>query len=121
VLLHAVIDAILGATGEGDIGEWFSDKDPKNKGIASKKMLEAVLKKIAPASWAIQHLDTTIFLEKPKLSPYKEKIRRSIAEALAIPRESVSVKAKTMEGLGPEGQGLAVSAEALVTMRRTVL
>lgn len=120
VLLHAVIDAILGAAGEGDIGEWFSDKDPKNKGIAGKFMLQTVLKKIVPMGWKIQHLDSTVFLERPKLSPYKEKLRRSIAELLSIPQGYVSVKAKTMEGLGPEGQGLAVTAEALVTLQRIV-
>lgn len=121
VLLHAVIDAILGATGQGDIGEWFSDKDPRNKGIASRTMLETVLKKIIPNGWRIQHLDTTVFLERPKLSPYKEKIRKTLAEVLTLPPESISVKAKTMEGLGPEGRGLAVTAEAVVTMHRIVL
>lgn len=118
VLLHAVIDALLGAAGKGDIGEWFSDRDAKFKNIASSKMLEKVYNAVRSEGWRLEHVDTTVFLEKPKLSPYKQRIKALLARLLEIPEDAVSVKAKTMEGLGEIGEGLAVSAEAVVTMRK---
>ena len=117
-LLHAVSDALLGAIGAGDIGEWFSDRNPEFKGIASHKILEAVLKEVKRKGWQAEHLDTVTLLEKPKLSPYKMKIRKNLAHWLNLPESRVSIKAKTMEGLGPEGEGLAVTCEAFVLLRR---
>ncbi len=116
-LLHAVSDAVLGAIGAGDIGEWFSDKNPKTKNIASSKILRAVLDDAAKRGWKIEHLDSVILLEKPKLGEMKKKIRANLAALLGLEEEAVSVKAKTAEGLGPEGEGLAVTCEALVTVR----
>lgn len=117
-LLHALADAILGAMGAGDIGEWFCDKDPKHKNIASSKIIQAIMKEAQAKNFQITHADTVIVLERPKLSPYKETIKKNIAKLLKLPLESVSIKAKTMEGFGPEGQGLAVSCEAVVNMRK---
>jgi 2-C-methyl-D-erythritol 4-phosphate cytidylyltransferase/2-C-methyl-D-erythritol 2,4-cyclodiphosphate synthase len=116
-LLHALSDAILGATGAGDIGDWFSDRDPKNKNLNSEKILAAVLKEARRRHFELVHLDTVITLERPKLGPAKEKIRKRLAKLTGLGVEDVSVKAKTMEGLGPEGEGLAVSCEAVVTVR----
>ncbi len=118
-LLHAVTDAVLGCMGAGDIGDWFSDKDPKNKNIASTKILSAVLEEAAAKGFEAAHVDTVIVLERPKLGKYKQEMKNKIAALMNLAPENVSIKAKTMEGLGPEGQGLAVSAEAIVTMRRT--
>ncbi len=117
-LLHAITDAILGGMGAGDIGEWFSDRDPKHKNISSSKILETIMKEASAKGFEMRHVDTVIVLEKPRLSPYKETIKKSIAKLLKLPLENVSVKAKTAEGFGPEGQGLAVSCEAMVTMRK---
>lgn len=117
-LLHAIADAILGGMGAGDIGEWFSDRDPKHKNIASTKIVEAIMKEASAKGYEMRHVDTVIVLERPKLSPYKQVIKQSIAKLLKLPLENVSVKAKTAEGFGPEGQGLAVSCEAMVTMRK---
>lgn len=117
-LLHAVTDAVLGAAGMGDIGEWYSDKNPKFKNIDSGKILTAILKETAKKGWRPVHADTVITLERPKLAKLKPVIRRNLAKLLGLEEEAVSIKAKTMEGLGPEGEGLAVSCEALVTLQR---
>lgn len=117
-LLHAVVDAILGGICKGDIGDWFSDKNKKFKGMASSKFLEAVMKEASKEGWKITHVDSVVTLERPKLGSYKRKMAARIAALLNLKEDAVSVKAKTAEGLGSEGQGLAVTAEALVTMIR---
>lgn len=119
VLLHAISDAILGTIGQGDIGDWFSDKNQKLKGMDSSLILKKVLEKARSSGWMPDHVDSVIILEKPKLGNYKTKIARNLARLLNLPVEQVSVKAKTMEGLGPEGQGLALSCETIVTMKRS--
>lgn len=117
-LLHAASDAILGAIGAGDIGEWFSDKNPRNKNLRSEKILRKVLKEAYRKHWVPSHVDTVITLEKPRLGPTKKIIRKKMARLLGLTEEAVSVKAKTVEGLGPEGEGRAVTCEALVTLNR---
>jgi len=117
-LLHAVSDAILGAVGAGDIGEWFSDKNPKFKNIASEKILRKVLEEARKRRWVPAHVDTVILLERPRLGSHKKKIRKRLASLLGLEEASVSIKAKTMEGLGPEGEGRAVTCEALAMLRR---
>ncbi len=117
VILHSIADAILGAIGAGDIGEWFSDKDPKFKNMRSEKFLEAILAECEKRSAVIENVDTVVTLERPKLAGYKSKIKTRVAQILNISENQISIKAKTNEGLGPEGEGLAVSCEALVTMK----
>lgn len=117
-LLHAIADALLGAIGAGDIGDWFSDKDPRNRNIRSGKILKKVLEECRRRNWAPVQLDSVILLENPKLGPTKKIIRRKIAKLMGLEPEVVSVKAKTLEGLGPEGEGRAVTCEALVVLRR---
>jgi 2-C-methyl-D-erythritol 4-phosphate cytidylyltransferase/2-C-methyl-D-erythritol 2,4-cyclodiphosphate synthase len=117
-LLHALADAILGAVGAGDIGEWFSDRDPKWKGIRSTKILAVILEEATRRGWQPYHADTNIILEAPKLYTYKARIRKSVAKCLGLPEHDVSIKARTREGLGPEGEGLAVTCEAVVSMRK---
>lgn len=119
-LLHAITDAVLGTMGAGDIGDWFSDKDPKHKNIASTKILKAVMDEAAKKGFTPLHVDTVIVLERPKLGSYKQEMKKTIAKLLNLPLENVSIKAKTAEGFGPEGQGLAVSCEAVVTVRKSV-
>jgi len=117
-LLHAITDAILGAIGAGDIGEWFSDRDPKFKNIRSTKILGVILDEAKRLRWQPYHVDTNIILEAPKLYAYKASIRKSVARCLGLPEKDVSIKARTREGLGPEGEGLAVTCEAVVSMRK---
>lgn len=117
-LLHAIADAMLGVIGRGDIGEWFPDKDPRWKDVKSGVIVEKVLAESKKAGWLPYHVDSNIILETPKLGPYKMKIRRRIARLLQLPVEDVSVKARTREGLGAEGEGLAITCQAVVSMKR---
>ena len=117
-LLHALADAILGAIGAGDIGEWFSDRDPKFKNIRSTKILGVILTEAKRRGWQPYHADTNIILESPKLYAHKPRIRKSVAKCLGLPEKDVSIKARTREGLGPEGEGLAVTCEAVISMRK---
>lgn len=112
VLLHAIIDAILGALGTPDIGELFPPEAVR-KGESSSVLLRSVMERLSPR---IINIDTIITLEKPRLSGYKQEIRRSVASLLGIDEDRVSIKAKTAEGLGDIGQGLAVKAEAAILL-----
>ena len=117
-LLHAVTDAVLGVLGEGDIGDWYSDRSRRFKNISSAVMLQKVLKRSAALGWKLRHADTITFLESPRLGTMKLKIKKMLARLLGISESAVSVKAKTMEGFGAVGSGDAVACEALVTMER---
>lgn len=112
VLLHAIIDAILGALGAPDIGEMFPPEAVR-KGESSSVLLKAVMERFSPR---IINVDTIITLEEPRLSGYKQEIRRSVASLLGIDEDRVSIKAKSAEGLGDIGQGLAVKAEAAILL-----
>ncbi len=119
VLLHAVMDAILGALSLGDIGHWFPDTDPAFKGAASTALLHAILRSPQLQGWQIVNLDTTLLAEKPKIAPHHEEIRRSLAACLGLPVDRVSVKATTMEKLGLVGREEGMAAQAVVLLRRT--
>ena len=111
VLLHALIDAILGSQALGDIGELFPPEDMSYKNMDSKILLKEVLKR---TSVKIQNLDSIIELERPKLGPWKAQIRESLTALLNLELNQVSVKAKTNEGLGPVGKGEAVKATVMI-------
>jgi 2-C-methyl-D-erythritol 2,4-cyclodiphosphate synthase len=114
VLLHAVIDALLGAAGKGDIGDRFPDSDPKLKGIASAKMLAEVLHDVG--DWKIVNVDATLVAEEPKLGAQKRKIAVNVSKLLG--GAPVNVKAKTAEGLGPVGNREAIACFAVVELAR---
>jgi 2-C-methyl-D-erythritol 2,4-cyclodiphosphate synthase len=118
VLAHAVIDALLGAAGLGDIGEHFPDTDARWKGADSIVLLRAVVALIADARHAVAHVDTTVVMERPKLEPHRADIRASLAAALGVAVERVNVKASTGEGMGFVGRGEGVAALAVVTLAR---
>ena len=118
MLLHAVIDALLGAAGLGDIGEWFPDTDARWAGADSALLLQEVVAAVQSKGWQIGNLDCTIRAERPKLLPYKPAIRQRLAELLQIAGEVVNVKAKTGEKVGPIGRREAIAAEAVVLLRR---
>jgi 2-C-methyl-D-erythritol 2,4-cyclodiphosphate synthase len=113
-LLHAIADAILGAICEGDIGMHFPDSDPQWKDANSMQLLSRVVWLAHERGLKIVNIDSTIALEAPQLRPYVFSMRENIAEALGVELSCVSVKAKTSEGLDAVGQGLAVSAQAVV-------
>jgi 2-C-methyl-D-erythritol 2,4-cyclodiphosphate synthase len=118
VLAHAVIDALLGAAGLGDIGEHFPDTDARWAGADSIELLRAVVGLVADARHAVAHVDTTVVMERPKLGPHRAEIRASLAGALGIAVERVNVKASTGEGMGFVGRGEGVAALAVVTLAR---
>lgn len=116
VLCHAITDALLGALAKGDIGTHFPDNDPAYKDADSIQLLNRVAKIIAGAGYRVENLDCTVVAERPKLRDYIDRIRQSIAECIEVPTNRVSVKAKTNEGVGPEGRGEAISAQAVVLL-----
>ena len=116
VAIHAIIDALLGAAGFGDIGELFPDNDPAYKGIDSKKLLEKCATLLTSCGFKIINIDLTIIAQKPKLSPYKSLMQESIANILQLPKESVNIKATTTEGLGFVGKEEGIAASALATI-----
>lgn len=117
VLLHAVVDACLGALALGDIGQHYPDNKPENRGRASSDFVKETVGELAKLGWAVEHLDSILFLEEPKIAPHSDAIRRNLAQLLNIELSSVSVKAKTMEGLGPIGERKAIAAQVLVTLK----
>ena len=117
-LLHAVIDAVLGALALGDIGGWFPDTDETWRGADSKMLLRRVLEDERVASWRLVNLDCTIIAERPKLMAHKEAIRASLATLFGCGVERVSVKAKTHEKLDSLGAGEALSAIAVVLLEK---
>ena len=120
VLLHAITDAILGAAALGDIGEMFPDTDPANRGRDSADMLQAAADRVREAGWGIGNLDCVIFAQRPKILPHRESIRQRIAEVLGINVDSVWLKAKTGEGVGPIGRQEAIGAECVALLTRDV-
>lgn len=120
-LLHAVTDALLGAASLGDIGEMFPNTDPANRGRDSGEMLRLARRNVDRAGYRIVNLDCIVFLQRPKLSPYKQAIRRRIAELLELPADCVGLKAKTGEAVGPVGREEAVMAECVVLLEKADL
>lgn len=112
VLIHAIMDAILGACSLGDIGYHFPDDDPQYEGMASRELLDRLQTKIVKMG-RIEHIDTTVVIERPKLAAYVEQMRKTIADILEIPIDKISIKAKTAEGLGPVGREEAAEAYAV--------
>ena len=117
VLLHAIMDAILGALKLGDIGKLFPDTDPQYAGISSRVLLRKVNELVQKRDMLVSHVDATVICQRPKLAPYREEIERTIAADLEIPFDAVSVKATTTEGMNDEGRGLCISAQAIVSVR----
>lgn len=120
VLLHAVCDALLGAAGLGDIGSHFPDSDPRYKGVDSRKLLREVMGLLAAHRWQIGNIDATIVAQAPKMAPYIAAMRENIAADLGIAVDAINIKAKTTESLGfiGRGEGIAVEAVALITLRK---
>ena len=115
-LLHAIVDAVLGAMGEGDIGEYFSDKDGSYKDASSILFIEKVKRLLQKKKYKIGNIDSTVVAEEPKLYQYKMKMEEVIAGAFGVNVEQVSVKAKTNEGFGAVGRKEAISCYAVVSL-----
>jgi 2-C-methyl-D-erythritol 2,4-cyclodiphosphate synthase len=113
VLVHAIIDSLLGAAALGDIGAHFPDSDPKYKGISSIQLLQKVSKIIDKAGFEIENIDSTIVAQKPKMSPYIKTMRENISSSLNIPIDNINIKATTEEGLGFTGSCDGISAQSI--------
>lgn len=116
VLLHAIIDALLGAAGLGDIGSHFSDQDARFKGADSIVLLVEAARLVAAQGWQIGNIDSTVIAQSPKLASHIPAMKNRIAHALCLDPNRVNVKAKTAEKLGPVGQGLSMEARAVVLL-----
>ena len=114
VLAHALADALLGAVRGGDIGKLFPDTDPKWKDADSLELLAAVADKVRESGFDIVDADCVLVLESPRISPYRERMRENLARAIGVAVDAVGVKATTTEGLGFEGRGEGVAAQAVV-------
>lgn len=118
VLVHAIMDALLGAAALGDIGTLFPDNDPQYKGACSLELLKEVNRVLDENSYTIANIDSTVICQKPKLKPYIEHMRASVAASLCIDINKVSIKATTTEELGFEGAGLGIAAQAVCLIKR---
>ncbi len=118
VAVHALMDALLGAAGLGDIGELFPDTDPAFEGASSVALLERVVAWLSQTGWTVENADITIVCERPRLSGYRLEMRERLAAALRIGSDAVSVKATTTEGMGFEGRGEGIAAQAVCLLCR---
>ena len=116
VLLHAIMDALLGAAGLGDIGKHFPDTDPQYKGISSMKLLSHVAELIRERGYVVENIDATIIAQKPKMRPHIPQMEENIAGALGISTDQVNVKATTEEGLGFTGTEEGISSQAICAL-----
>lgn len=117
VLLHAVMDALLGAAALGDIGTHFPDTDPRYKGASSLELLEKVGKLLEDNLYVIENIDATIIAQQPKMLPYREQMRENIARTLSLEIDQINVKATTEEGLGFTGSGEGISSQAVCALQ----
>jgi 2-C-methyl-D-erythritol 2,4-cyclodiphosphate synthase len=118
VVLHAVTDALLGAAGLGDIGDAYPDTDPAYRGADSTVFLRQTLDRLNRAGWRLVNLDVIVFAQEPTLGPVKAAIRRNLAGLLALPEDTVNIKAKTGEKVGAIGRAEAISCQAVVLIDR---
>ena len=116
VLVHAVMDALLGAAGLGDIGRHFPDNDDQYKGISSMILLEKVMERLTEAGYMVNNIDVTVVAQRPKLAGFIPKMQENLAEAMHVSQNAVNVKATTTEKLGFEGEGLGISAYAICSL-----
>ena len=120
VLLHAIMDALLGAAALGDIGKHFPDNDDRYKGISSLELLRRVGKLLDEKNYVIENIDATIIAQKPKMMPHIEKMRENVAKALNIEKNQVNIKATTEEGLGFTGKKEGISAQAICCISKAL-
>lgn len=118
VLLHAIMDALLGAAALGDIGKHFPDTDPKYKGISSVRLLEHVAALLEEEGYIVENIDATIIAQRPKMRPFIDEMRQNIAAAMKLDVEQVNVKATTEEGLGFTGSGEGISSQAVCLVEK---
>lgn len=118
VMLHALMDALLGAAGLGDIGQHFPDTDPAYRGADSTVLLSRVMGDLARLGWRVVNADVCLIGERPKVGPHRERMRQRVAPLLGVPEDALNVKATTTEKLGFTGRGEGLAAQAVVLIHR---
>lgn len=118
VLIHALLDAILGALGQGDIGKHFPDNDEKYKGISSMTLAKEIAEMLKDSRYYLSNIDITVIAQRPKLAPYIDEMRENIASVFSLEAERVNIKATTEEGLGFTGSGEGISAHAVCLLSK---
>lgn len=119
VLVHALMDALLGAAGMGDIGRHFPDHDMQYKGISSMILLQNVIDLLTDAGYMVNNIDVTVVAQRPKLAGFIPQMEANLAKALQVPEDTVNIKATTTEKLGFEGEGLGISAYAVCSIEKS--
>ncbi|MGZ4886999.1 MAG: 2-C-methyl-D-erythritol 2,4-cyclodiphosphate synthase [Candidatus Aminicenantales bacterium] len=117
-LVHAIIDALLGAAGEADIGRLFPDNDPRTEGISSLRLLGEVMARLTDAGWSVVNVDTVVVAEEPKIAPHVESMKEILCPVLGVESLGLGIKGKTNEGLGPVGEGRAIACWAVVLIQK---
>lgn len=117
-IAHAITDALLGAAAAGDIGEMFSDRDPANQGRDSMEMLRLAVDRVRTLGWRVLNADVSVVTEQPRIAPYRDAMRNTLASVLDLGNGDVSVKGKTNEGMGWVGRGEGLACIAVVTLAR---
>jgi 2-C-methyl-D-erythritol 2,4-cyclodiphosphate synthase len=120
VLIHALVDALLGAAGLGDIGTYFPSSDTRYLGASSLQFLRYAAELLKQQGWHVTNLDATIVAERPRLTPFSEKMREVIAESLGLSQGQVNIKSKTSDGMGFTGRGEGIAALAIATIEDSV-
>ena len=118
VVYHSVVDAILGAIGQEDIGQLFPDDDPRYKGADSRIFMEEAVRRVHAAGYVVGNLDVTVILQRPKLSPHKDMIKQNLATLLGVDLSQVNVKAKTHEKVDAIGEGRAIGCHVVAMLLR---
>ena len=119
VLLHAICDALLGASALGDIGQHFPPEDPEFKDANSRQLLRQVMALLDQSGWSAGNVDVTVIAEEPRLAPHIPAMRSNLVEDMQLPLDAVSIKATTTEGMGFTGRGEGIAAQAVVLIHRT--
>lgn len=118
VLVHAIMDALLGAAALGDIGKHFPDTDPQYKGVSSIELLKCVAGLLDEGGYIVENIDATIIAQKPKMLPYIEQMRNNVADTLGLLTDQVNIKATTEEGLGFTGNGEGISSQVICALEK---
>jgi 2-C-methyl-D-erythritol 2,4-cyclodiphosphate synthase len=117
-LVHAIIDALLGAAGEGDIGRLYPDTDPRTEGVSSLRLLGEVMGRLKAAGWSVVNVDAVVAAEEPRIAPLAGRMKEALCPLLGVTEAALCIKGKTNEGLGPVGEGRAIACWAVALIQK---
>jgi 2-C-methyl-D-erythritol 2,4-cyclodiphosphate synthase len=117
-LIHAIIDALIGAAGEGDIGRIFPDADPRTEGVSSLRLLGEIMARLRSAGWSVMNVDTVVVAEAPKIAPLAGRMKKILCPVLGVEEAGLGIKGKTNEGMGTVGEGRAIACWAVALIQK---